>query len=320
MRYLPLILAAAPNFALAEPLRIVTDIPAVQSLVSQVAGDRADVSVLLGANADPHNFQLRPSQSREISNADALIWVGEELTPWLARARDGIAADIISIELLGIINGEDNDDHHGHESEEDHAVEGDHDEDHQDEHDDHSGEVDDHGHDHDGIDPHIWLGIHESEEMLHEIAEHLAEIDPEGTEVYEHNAHVAIERLEVIEDQITDLLEPVHEVPFVVGHDAYSYFVTEFNLNQVETLGDIHNSDASAKHISSLVHMAEHGEIACVFPEVGESDKLAKVLVEEGVRLGAPIDPAGSSPEHGPDLHGQLLLNLANDIAECLSS
>jgi len=319
MRYLPLVLAAAPAFAQAEPLRIVTDIPAMQSLVTQVAGDRAEVSVLLEHNADPHSFQLRPSQSREIANADALIWVGAELTPWLERARHGIASDVLSIELLDIILGgegvghEDENASNDHEDEDHHD---DHEDDHQDEHDDHEERE----HDHDGIDPHIWLGVHESEEMLHEIAEHLAEIDPEGADDYEHNAREAIERLESIEDEIAELLDPVHEVPFVVGHDAYSYFVSKFDLNQVETLGDVHNSDASAKHMSALIHMAEHSEITCVFPEVGESDKLAKVLVDEGVRMGAPLDPAGSSLEVGADLHGKILLKLANDFADCLRS
>ena len=295
MRYLPLFLAAAPAFAQADPLLIVTDIPAMHSLVTQITGDRAEVSVLLDPNADPHHFQLRPSHSREIANADTLIWVGEELTPWLARAHEAIASDTTSLELLdAALNG--------------HEDEGDHSDEHEDDH------------DHGGINPHVWLGVHETESMLHEIAEHLAEIDPGNSDFYESNAHDAIERLEGVEATIDARFERIRNVPFVVGHDAYGYFVNQFGLNQVETLADIHNSDASVKHMSELSRMAQNGEIVCVFPEVGESDKLAKVLVEGGVRMGAFLDPAGVTLELGPELHNRLLFNLANDIADCLES
>ena len=70
MRILPLLIAALPLTAQAEPLTVISDIPPVQSLVMQVMGDRGTVEVLLEPNADPHHFQLRPSQSRMIANAD----------------------------------------------------------------------------------------------------------------------------------------------------------------------------------------------------------------------------------------------------------
>ncbi|MDG2340911.1 MAG: metal ABC transporter substrate-binding protein [Paracoccaceae bacterium] len=97
MRVLPILIAMLPSLAWSEPLRIVTDIPPIHSLVSRVMGDRGQIDVMLDASADPHHFQLRPSQSRAISRADVVIWVGEEMTPWFARAKDAIAADVPSL-------------------------------------------------------------------------------------------------------------------------------------------------------------------------------------------------------------------------------
>lgn len=309
MRYQALALIAAPVFAQAEPLSVVTDIPPVHSLISQVLGDRGDVSVLLGQNADPHHFQLRPSQSRDLANSDLLIWIGEEMTPWLARARDGVAADVPSLAFLELETGE------GH-------GEDDHDDGHDEDGHDDGGEEhdDDHGHGHDGVDPHIWLSTHEAEMMLHEIAEHLGELDPEGAEIYEANADAALERIEALEHEIEHAIEDVLDVPFVVGHDAYGHFVDQFGLNAIDSLADVHDSAPSAKHVSELIELAEQGKIACVFPEIGESTKLAETLAAEGVRLGAALDPAGSALQLGPELHSQLLINLANNLKDCLDS
>ena len=293
MRCLPVVFIVAPVFAHAEPLRVVTDIPPVHSLVSQIIGERGKVSVLLGENADPHHFQLRPSQSRDLAKADIVVWIGDELTPWLARARDGVATDIASLTLLNIEDDEGHSDEDSHEDESDHG--------------------------HNGVDPHIWLSIHASESMLSKIAEHLGELDPEAANYYDANAETALANLEALEQDIERTLAKVGNVPFVVSHDAYGHFVDEFGLKQVDSLTDVHDSPASAKHISKLARLAESGDITCVFPEVGESKKLATVLEDKGARMGPALDPVGLSLELGPALHRELLQTLANDFLGCLS-
>jgi zinc transport system substrate-binding protein len=79
-----LTLAAAP--AAADVPVVVTDTPVVHSLVSLVMGDLGEPTVLVEPGADEHSFQLRPSQAAALADAGLVFWVGEELTPWLARA------------------------------------------------------------------------------------------------------------------------------------------------------------------------------------------------------------------------------------------
>ena len=115
MRLAALVLCALPFAAQADPLKIVTDIAPVQSLVAQVIGNRGEVSALLEPNSDPHHFQLRPSQSRDLARADLLVWVGEPLTPWLARAKEGVAAGVESLSFLdSASNSAQSGDGHGH--------------------------------------------------------------------------------------------------------------------------------------------------------------------------------------------------------------
>lgn len=138
----------------ADVPNVVTDIPAVHSLVSQVMGDLGAPELLMKQGASPHGYSMRPSEARALQNADLVVWIGEELTPWLESSIETLAGDAESLELLHahgtevlnfretpVFAQDDHDDHH-----DDHDDHDDHKDEHHDDHDDH----DDHGHkDHD---------------------------------------------------------------------------------------------------------------------------------------------------------------------------
>ncbi len=124
----------------AENLRVMTDMPATHSLVAMVMGDVGAPELLLDRGGDPHSFQLRPTQARDLAEADLIFWMGEELTPWLARALSGVEARGEVVTLLEASGLHLQDFRHGH----DHG----HD-DHGHAHDDHGHAHDDHGHSHD---------------------------------------------------------------------------------------------------------------------------------------------------------------------------
>ncbi len=156
MRYsLALACAMMSTPLAADTLRVVTDFPVTNSLVSMVMGDTGTADLLLDRGGDPHSFQLRPSQARDLAQADLVFWVGEELTPWLARALAGVEADgkivtLITAEGLRLREfGEDHGHDHAHDdhAHDDHGHNHAHDDHgHSHAHDDHAH--DDHGHDH----------------------------------------------------------------------------------------------------------------------------------------------------------------------------
>ena len=121
-RFAPILalLPFATHPAAAEPPQIVTDIPVTQALVADVLGDLGSPDVLVDPGADPHSFQLRPSQARGLGQADLVIWMGPELTPWLDRVLDSTAEGTPQMVLLDVEGthlkeyGEDGHDDHGH--------------------------------------------------------------------------------------------------------------------------------------------------------------------------------------------------------------
>ena len=307
--------------ALAEVPRVVTDLPPVHALTAQVMGDLGQPVLLLDRGANAHSFQLRPSQAADLAGADLVIWVGPQMTPWLERGLTALGAGAAQLTLLdapgthrqdfpdraaAAADGDDHDDH-GHDDH-DHDDHG---------HDDHAAEGHDE-HDHKGLDPHAWLDPHNGAVWLRAIAAELAARDPANAATYAANAEAAAARLTALEAELAATLAPAKGRPFVVAHDAYSYFADHFGLTIAGAirLGDA--TEPGAAHLAEL-RAALDGAV-CVFPEAAHDPKAAEVLVEgTPVKVGGTLDPAASLMEPGPALYEALLREMAGTLASCLA-
>lgn len=296
MRYIITFLVAATP-ALAEVPQVVTDIPPVHALVSQVMGDLGTPELLLAKGADEHDFQLKPSQAGAVADAGLVVWIGPELTPWLEGALETRPEGAAALALLDAEGterreyGEAGHEEEGHEEE---------------------------GHDHGAEDPHAWLDPGNAQVWLGLIAAELARLDPEHAEVYRANAAAAGEEIAALEAEVAGMLAPVQGKPIVTYHDAFGYFGDHFGLTLV---GSIALGDAAAPGAARLMELRgemEAGGVVCLFPEVQHDPALAEQLVEgTGVKLGGALDPVGSSLEPGPGAYAALLTGLAETISEC---
>lgn len=158
--------------ALAEVPRVVTDIPPVQGLVAQVMKGVGEPALLVQPGASPHGYSLRPSEAKSLEQAQAVFFVGPELTPWLVKPIETLAPKAEHIELLDAegttklpnrsgatfeahvhSDGEGHDHDHAHEGEGESAHDHDHTQEGEGHHHDHAhgdaaGEPEAHDHDH----------------------------------------------------------------------------------------------------------------------------------------------------------------------------
>ncbi|MFU8898380.1 MAG: zinc ABC transporter substrate-binding protein [Roseinatronobacter sp.] len=323
MRYsLALACAMMATPIAAKDLNVVTDFAVTHSLVSMVMGDVGQPDLLLDRGGDPHSFQLRPSQARALADADLIFWVGEDLTPWMARALSGIEAqgEVVTLlkaeglHLQGFAAGHGHDDHghsdHGHD---DHG----HD-DHGHAHDDHGH--DDHGHSHDGNDPHAWMNTGNVEIWLDLIADELAENDPDNAATYRANAEAARAQIAELSTEIAEILAPVGDAPLVMFHDAYGYLVHQFGVNVAGTIALGDAAAPGAQRLAELRAELQADGAVCIFPEVNHSSRYIDTVVEgTSVRVGAELDPAGVTLEPGAALYPALMRNMAQAIADCVA-
>jgi zinc transport system substrate-binding protein len=96
--------AAAALFALpaiAAPT-VATDIPPVHSLVARVMEGVGEPALIVSPGASPHGYSMRPSEAALLQSADVVVWVGEDLAPWLERSIETLGADATSLALLEV--------------------------------------------------------------------------------------------------------------------------------------------------------------------------------------------------------------------------
>ena len=291
----------------AAPPAVVTDIPVVGALARQVLGDLARPEVLLDSGADPHHFQLRPSQARQLQQAGLLIWIGPEMSPWLTRTAESLDPGV-SLPLLAQAGTTLR--HYGAGPEEAEGLEG------------HAAHADhdDHG-DHDGTDPHAWLDPDNAAIWLHAIAGALAEKDPENAAIYRANAETGIRRIAELDKQLRALLAPLHDRHFAVLHDAYGYFTAHYGLAPAVavSLGDA--TAPSAARLKEVQDRIRHENVTCAFPEAGHDPKLLRIAIEgTPARLGPSLNPEGTGLDPESGLYETVLENLAASIATCLGA
>ncbi|MCC5977356.1 MAG: zinc ABC transporter substrate-binding protein [Salinarimonas sp.] len=128
--------SAAPAMA-QERVSAVTTFSILGDLVSQVGGERVDVTTLVGPDGDGHVYSPSPADARRLTEADIVFKNGLLFEGWIDRLIDssGTQAPVIAVaENIDAIP----DAGHGH-SHDDHG------------HDDHGHDHDDHGHDHDDL-------------------------------------------------------------------------------------------------------------------------------------------------------------------------
>ncbi|MFV0408938.1 MAG: zinc ABC transporter substrate-binding protein [Paracoccus sp. (in: a-proteobacteria)] len=301
---LSLSLLAGP--ALAEVPKVVTDTPVTASLVQQVMGDLGQPVLLMDAGTDPHHVQLRPSQMRAMQDADLLVWIGPEMSPWLAQA----AARKGKWQLPLIATGREQRRYDDHPEEEGH-------------HHDHTHLADPKAEPaataNPYLDPHGWLNPKNGADWLASIASRLGEKDPEHAAIYVANAARAQQDLAARDAALRDLLAPAKGKHFVTFHDAYGYFTDYYGLEPAIAISLGDGSAPSAARLREIQSRITDSGAVCAFPEVNQPAGLIEELTEGGtLRIGKALSPEGQDLEPGPALYGQILDRLGQRIAACL--
>lgn len=298
-----LVLALGAGWAGAEVPRVATDIAPVQSLVARVMGDLGVPSLIVRPGASPHGYAMRPSEAGSLQDAEAVFWIGPELTPWLEGALTSLAPEA-SVTLLLEAPGT-----HVLAFRENAAF-GVHDE---------EGHDHDHdGHDHQGQDPHAWLDPLNAQIWLDVIAARLGSLDPDNAPTYRANAAAGRAELSALEAELAQALAPVREVPFVVFHDAFHYFEDRFNLAAVGAIALSDASDPGPARVAEVRRIVQETGARCVLAEPAFNPSLVQTVIEGSGARTALVDPMGSDIAPGAAFYPALLRSISAALVGCL--
>ncbi|MET7637934.1 metal ABC transporter substrate-binding protein [Streptomyces sp. NPDC005438] len=273
-------------------------------LAERIGGDHVTVTNLTKPGAEPHDLELSPKQTGQLSEAGLIVYL-KGIQPAVDEAVQQSGAEHVAeasrftkLEDHGSsVHGHDHGDHDGEEHEgdkheDDHGDE--HSDDHGDEHKDEKdgdhgdgekkSEEDDHGHDHDdegGPDPHVWLDPAKYAEVAKGVGRELAKSDPDHEDDYQKNTDALVKRLQKLDKEFRSGLTKRKTSTFITTHAAFGYLAERYGLHQEAISGISPEAEPSAARMKELHRTAEKDRVNTVFFETLASDRTARTLAKD---------------------------------------
>lgn len=255
-----------------EELQVVATTMQVADFARQVGGDRVEVTGILDAEAEPHEYEPTPSDARAVADADLVVSNGANLDEWLGDLLDQAGAESPRVEAargIRLLPTEEK------------GFPG---------------------------DPHVWHDPELAGRMVDNIAAGLTRADPGGADVYRRRARAYRQRLDRMADTVRREFAsvPPERRDLVTSHDAFGYFARAYDVNVIGSVLPTvtTESEPSAQQLRRLVDTVRTEDVNAVFTEEGVAPRLERRVAEEaGARvstslyadtLGPPGSPAES--------------------------
>lgn len=268
----------------------------------QVAGDLAEVEMLVPSGVEPHDWEPAPRDIAKLEDADVFIYNGAGMEGWVEQVLSAVSSDkLITIEAshgLDIIEETEAHDHHddgehghaegeAHDHTHDHADGQGHNHEHAEdsdghEHDHaHAEDSDGHNHSHGGLDPHVWLSPALAIKEVRNIEAGLSQAAPEHIEQFKQHADAYVAKLEALDQEFRDTLTTAKRKDFITQHAAFGYLAREYGLRQVPIAGLSPDLEPSAAKMAEIVKFARENKVKTIFFETLVSSKVAETISKE---------------------------------------
>jgi zinc/manganese transport system substrate-binding protein len=306
-----------------EDRSVVATTEVLGSIVSQLVGDAAEVTVIMPSGANPHSFEPSARDVERILGADVVVSNGLELEEALltvleSAASDGAtwfqAADHIAVRDPG----SEGDDDHDADGADDHDADHEHDADGADDHEhEDTDQEGDHEHDHGAADPHIWTDPLAMRDVVLALGPVLEEA---GIAVGDRAGELADE-LVALDAAVSQILAAVDEQDrkLVTGHRSLGYFADRYGFALIGTvIPSLSTSgEPTARELAQLIEDIRANDVSAVFTEVGTPQAVAEAVASDsGVELVALS--TSQLPDGGT--YQDLIVDIATTVAGALSA
>ncbi|MBF8999536.1 zinc ABC transporter substrate-binding protein ZnuA [Vibrio nitrifigilis] len=272
---------------------ILTSIKPIQLITNELTQGIETPDVLLGTNASPHDYALRPSDVKRIRQASLVIWFGLDLEPFLTKILSEQSnvltlSDIPNLKLRKF-GPEEHDEH-----EEGHHHHGEH-------------------------DPHFWLGVKQAATVAQAITNKLIAMDSAHSQQYRTNLKQFLLSLKQTDKDIQAQLKPVQKIPYYVFHDGYAYFEQHFGLNNQGHFTVSPERKPGAKTLIKIRTLLTENKIQCVFAEPQFQPAVIKSVVRGTKATIGILDPLATDIPVTSGGYFQFLRHLSQSYYDCLS-
>ncbi|WP_255298611.1 metal ABC transporter substrate-binding protein [Brevibacillus dissolubilis] len=282
-------------------LTVYTSFYPLYYVTSRIAGEHAEVTNIVPAGVEPHDFEPTAKDVIDMSKAKLFIYNGSGLEGWIDKALEGMDQSNMTVvkatdglTLLSAEAGHEHEEHAGEAATETSAdAHG---------HEAHAGEAattegteqghDEHGHaEHGEFDPHTWLDPSLLKQQAEKVRDTLIKLDAAHKADYEQNYTKLAADLDALDQEFKDMAAKAPKKEFMVAHSAFTYLAHRYGLEQVSISGISPADEPSPAEMKELVeHVKEH-KISYVMFETLVSPKVAEVIAREANVKTATLNP-----------------------------
>lgn len=253
-----------------DTLSVVASFFPMYDFARKIAGDRADVRLMVPAGSDPHTWEPTAADIADLARSDLFVYSGAGMEHWaddvIDAASNGELQVLEASVGISLRSGGHTEDHEEEESADDH----------------------------DGMDPHVWLSPVNAKIQMANIRDALIAADPGGAETYQANySHWAAEA-DTLDAAFRDALAPYAGRGIVVAHEAFGYLCDAYGLEQIAVEGLTPDSEPDPARVAEIIRLARKYDVKVVFFDKTASSKVADTIAAEvGARVDV-LDPAAS--------------------------
>lgn len=223
-------------------IKISVTIAPQKEFVSRIAGDKAEINVIVPTGSDPENYDPSISDIKSFSDSELYFTIGvpseeNSILPMISEKTSVIHLEAaVSSEIPDLYIGSERD-------------------------------------------PHIWLSAERVKLMAQTIKNTLCELDPENAEFYRKNSEEYIAELSDAEEYASETLSGLKNRSIIVFHPAFGYFADEHNLTMYALEDE--GKEATPKELAALIDFAKENNIKAIFYQEESSGKQAETFANE---------------------------------------
>jgi zinc transport system substrate-binding protein len=255
-------------------LTVVAAFYPLQYVTQRVAGGLVAVSELTRPGQEPHDLELSPKQTGDVTVADLVVYEKGLQASVDAAVEQSSAETVEAAEVVGLEpmdhDGHDDTDHHGAgETADEEASE---------------------AHDHGDLDPHFWQDPLKLATVADAVADRLAELDPAHASTYRSNAEALGADLAALDREYAAGLASCERDTVVVSHNAFGY-LGRYGLYIEPIAGLSPDAEPTPADLGRLHQLIESDGITTVFGERLVPAELSQTLAKDMGITTAVLDP-----------------------------
>ena len=285
-----------PGPTSAAKLRVVATTPDLAALARVIGGDAVEVQALAKPTEDPHYVDAKPSHIVTLNRADVLIEGGAELElgwlpPLLENARnDRIAAGapgrVVASQGIRMLDVPTTFDRSKGDL---HAL----------------------------GNPHFLLDPLNAKIIAAQIADHLAQVDPQAADLFKANLGTFVAALDVKLAEWQQQLAPYSGAKIVTYHPDFVYLAERFKLQVVETLEPKPGIAPSPAHLAKVISIMRATNARVILVQPYQNRRTAETVARQtnAVVLDLPQQPGALK---NTDTYFDLLDYMVRTLASAL--